>query len=125
MSMVAAVIELYFCCGMIFGWVNLLKVFNGEGFFSDGCPSSEQSIDVEVDLTIQSLNTTVTEENCKRDESLTSVFVTASTIFSVTALFTGIIYDRFGTAITRYIGNVLFVCGVVLLAIARPQETDR
>ena len=104
-QVVAAVIEFYFCTGIFFGWANLAKIYIGEGFFSCG-------------------NTTIPENAVECSDSLTTVFVMSSTCFSVFGLFGGIMYDQFGTAVTRYAANALFIVGVALVAMASPGSTD-
>ena len=124
-SLVAAVLELYFCCGMIFGWANLVKIFKNEGFFSKGCV---QDISLEVDYEYErNISDYVEPEKvkCVQDEALTKVFVSASTLFSIAALATGIIYDKFGTSVTRMIGNGLFLAGITALILATPGESDK
>ena len=120
-SLVATLVELYFCCGMIFGWPNVVKVFLTENFFCSGCDCAEQKIDVEVEM--NSTKSVVSQE-CQQDNMLTKAFEIPSTIFSITALFAGIIYDRFGSSITRFAASVLFLLGNVFLFIAKPMHTD-
>jgi len=126
-SMVATVIELYFCCGMIFGWPNLVQVFERDGFFAAGCGSDTSANTSAIDIEVSNIakRDAEVESECIQDESLTAVFGYASAVFSVTALFTGIIYDRYGTAITRHIGTGIFVLGIVVMAAATPGKSDR
>ena len=133
LSTVATVLELYLCCGMIFGWANVVKVFKGEGFFSLSCGNDEEDGDVfqpiEVNLSSPASSDAATDTKCDVEKgqngALTDVFVMASTLFSVMALFTGVIYDKYGSTITRHLGASIFVVGNVFLFIAKPGKTDR
>ena len=120
-SLVATLIELYFCCGMIFGWPNLVKVFSDEHFFCTGCDCAEPPIDVEVQVT-SSPGANSTE--CEKDYMMNLAFELPSTIFSITALFAGFIYDRFGSSITRLSASALFLLGNILLFMAEPMAND-
>ena len=79
------------------------KIFEGENFFHDVC-------EVEPSLNV----TTRETSNGGCDESgarLFKTYTTAATLFSVFGLFVGIIYDKYGTTITRLLGLVMFVVG--------------
>jgi len=103
----AAVIEYYFCTGLVFGWPTLSQIFINDGFFN--CD-----------------NVTVAEGEppCNQQLSLTMIFIRSSTAFSVTGFFAGMIYDKFGTTVARTIGNIGFFIGVGLIAIAEPGVSD-
>ena len=101
-QVLAAVLEIYFCTAIFFGWPNLSKIFREEKFFACG-------------------NVTAIEQ-CSIDLSVP--FVGSTSMFCIFALVCGVIYDKFGTAATRLLGNILFLLAVVLLAIAKPGSTD-
>ena len=134
LSTAATVVELYLCCGMIFGWANVVKIFKSEGFFSlscgnDGTDDGDAFQPIEVNLTSLATTDDTTDAICDgergQNSAMTNVFVMASTLFSVMALFTGVIYDKYGSTVTRHLGTAIFVVGNVFLFIAAPGQSDR
>ena len=52
-------------------------------------------------------------------------YTTAATLFSVFGLFVGIIYDKYGTMVTRSIGLVMFIAGNVFIIMAKTDDHSK
>lgn len=100
-AVITGLVEFLFCTGYFFGWANLEKIFIAEGFF-------ECQLD--------------SDETCNQKYELLKIFKNCSLFFAVPALFAGLIFDRFGTAVSRLIGTFTFALGLVLIAFSTPEE---
>jgi len=98
-AVIAGLVEFLFCTGYFFGWANLEKIFIAEGFFK--CE--------------------ITDETCNQKYELLKIFKNSSIFFAVPALLAGLIFDRFGTAVSRLIGTSITAVGLVLIAFSTPE----
>uniref|UniRef100_A0A7N6F7E2 Solute carrier family 43 member 3a n=1 Tax=Anabas testudineus TaxID=64144 RepID=A0A7N6F7E2_ANATE len=98
LTLVSGMLECLCFAGAVFGYASLVFVLKEDGYFSQGC------------ISIPGTNNT--SENCSRqDMSFSLVFTIASFLNSFLSLFSGYIFDRFGTMVTRLLG-IIIVCDV-------------
>ncbi|CAG5104323.1 Oidioi.mRNA.OKI2018_I69.chr1.g1197.t1.cds [Oikopleura dioica] len=111
------VLEIFLCCGTIFGWPNLIKIYKEEGFYWTDSSTETGNISVAI--------TEAPEEQAKEDEksaqeiqdaAFTAIFTLAMTFFAVAAFLAGFLMDSFGSMKTRLVGLVLFLAGSPLRA---------
>ena len=103
-------LETFLCCGILFGWPNLVKIFKEENFFE--CQGSGTNITgTEGELPS-------TENECHQMQKLVQAYQYACVIFAALGVVVGIIFDKFGTTATRMTGLVLFLSGNIVIITA-------
>jgi len=118
--MLLTVLEIFLCCGTIFGWPNLLKILKEEEFYMT------KAGNISVAVTGVPEEPKVDEKSPQQiqDEAFTAIFTLATTLFAVAAFCAGILMDSVGSLKTRLVGLILFIAGAILVTIAKPGETD-
>ena len=126
-SVVFAVLEGVLCAGLVFGWPSLAFVLKRERFF---CNTNSQLITVNETTAYPknwSLDYNLSHETqCDlntQKESLVAVYSVGCGCFSIGALIAGIVYDKFGTLVSRISGSTLFTCGCVLFSFTYPESS--
>ena len=80
--------------GVIFGWANMVLILKGEGYFKDLCaPVNSTKEQAEDD----------DNECAGQDDRLTLAFTIAVFAFNGSGFIGGVLFDRFGTRITRLV----------------------
>lgn len=123
-----SVAESILICGVLFGWPNLSKIFESEGYFVNRCQSDlpePDSLNITTAATVSNSSSDDTE-GCELSANiLFKTYTTAATLFSVFGLFVGIIYDKWGTMVTRLIGLVMFVLGNVFILMSHSVDHSK
>ncbi|ESO97379.1 hypothetical protein LOTGIDRAFT_114888 [Lottia gigantea] len=90
MSTVAVVwgsLEIMMFAGIIFGWHNIVYIYKDQGYFSHLCPVSNITE-----------NAIKSRSDCnEQDEQFNIIFSLSTFITGIMCIFTGALYDRFGT----------------------------
>jgi hypothetical protein len=134
-QMLLTVLEIFLCCGTIFGWPNLLKILKEEEFYI----AKSGNISIAVTGAPEEPKEDEKSPQQIQDEAFTAIFTlgriqydtskvidfSATTLFAVAAFAAGILMDSVGSLKTRLVGLVLFIAGTTLVTIATPGETDK
>ena len=104
-------LETFLCCGILFGWPNLVKIFKEENFFE--CQVSGTNITGTEGELPSSEN-----DECNQMQKLVQAYQYACVIFAALGVVVGIIFDKFGTTATRMTGLVLFLSGNIVMITA-------
>ncbi|XP_053307161.1 equilibrative nucleobase transporter 1 isoform X2 [Spea bombifrons] len=106
LTLFTGLIECMCFAGITFGWASLMFVLKKENYFQDLCPSSGN----------QSVNTT---ESCpQQDERFSLIFTIATFMNNFMTFPCGYIFDRFGTAVTRFIAISIYTAALLLIALS-------
>ncbi|XP_069835712.1 equilibrative nucleobase transporter 1 [Dendropsophus ebraccatus] len=106
LTLVTGLLECIGFAGVTFGWASLVFVLKKENYFGDLCPDNVN----------QTTNATT---GCpSQDEHFSLVFTIASFMNSATTFLGGYVFDRFGTAVTRFIAICLYTVGMLLIALS-------
>ena len=111
-SVCMATLECMTTSGIIYGWASLHYVLTRDGYFREQCPPK--------------LNLTkgAPDEWCQiQDEGLADVISAAGTAFSISACFTGLFLDVFGTLAARTCASIMYFSGSMMLAVSTPQTS--
>jgi len=119
--MLLTVLEIFLCCGTIFGWPNLLKILKEEEFYM----TKAGNISVAVTGTPEEPKKDEKSPQEIQDDAFNAIFTLATTLFAVAAFAAGILMDSVGSLKTRLVGLVLFIAGAILVTIATAGETDK
>ncbi|XP_077574854.1 solute carrier family 43 member 3a [Stigmatopora nigra] len=93
--------------GVVFGYASLVFVLKEDGYFSQLCVSDLER------------NGTTTVKDCtSQDEMFSLVFTIASFLNNFTNLFSGFLFDYFGTMVTRLLAISLYTTGTLLVTIS-------
>ncbi|KAM9324862.1 equilibrative nucleobase transporter 1 [Gastrophryne carolinensis] len=104
LTLTTGLVECICFAGVTFGWASLVFVLKKEKYFQDLCPQAENH-------TINSTN------NClQQDERFSLIFTVAAFMNSFMTLPCGYIFDRYGTAVARIIGILLYTTAMLLVA---------
>nr|XP_057930584.1 solute carrier family 43 member 3a [Doryrhamphus excisus] len=105
MTLLSGLLECMFFAGIVFGFASLVFVLKEEGYFAHRCTGSPGT------------NRTDTVQDCGgQDEKFALVFTIASFLNNFMVLFSGIVFDRFGTLVTRLLAISIYSIGTVLVA---------
>jgi len=121
----SSVAETILICGVLFGWPNLSKIFEAEGYFVNRCQSDAEPDSLNITTAATTSNSSSVEGCALSENALFKTYTTAATLFSVFGLFVGIIYDKWGTMVTRLIGLVLFVLGNVFILMSHTVDHSK
>ncbi|XP_044154312.1 solute carrier family 43 member 3 isoform X2 [Bufo gargarizans] len=106
LTLITGLIECICFAGVTFGWASLVFVLKKENYFNDLCPDTKN----------QSTNAT---GGCpSQDEHFSLIFTVAAFMNSAMTFPGGYIFDRFGTAVTRFIAICLFTTATLLIALS-------
>ncbi|XP_077460389.1 solute carrier family 43 member 3a isoform X2 [Stigmatopora argus] len=93
--------------GIVFGYASLVFVLKEDGYFSQLCVSDLER------------NGTTTVKDCTRqDEMFSLVFTVASFLNNFMNIFSGFLFDYFGTMVTRLLAISLYTTGTLLVTIS-------
>ncbi|XP_061129988.1 solute carrier family 43 member 3a isoform X1 [Syngnathus typhle] len=107
LTFLSGVLECLCFAGVVFGYASLVFVLKKDGYFSQLCVSAPDS------------NVTTAIKDCSsQDEKFALVFTIASFLNNFMNLFSGFIFDRFGTMITRLLAISLYTTGTLLVTFA-------
>ncbi|XP_054636069.1 solute carrier family 43 member 3a [Dunckerocampus dactyliophorus] len=110
MTLLSGLLECMFFAGIVFGFASLVFVLKEEGYFSQLCSSSPGT------------NWTDIVQDCSgQDEKFALVFTIASFLNNFMVLFSGIVFDRFGTLVTRLLAINIYCIGTVLVAVSNAK----
>lgn len=84
-----------FFSGVIYGWANMVLILKAEGYFRDLC--------AQVNSTKEQGRDKESEECAGQDDRLNLVFTVAVFAFNAAGFIGGVLFDRFGTRVTRLI----------------------
>ncbi|XP_072033367.1 equilibrative nucleobase transporter 1-like [Amphiura filiformis] len=105
--------ELLFYGGLIYGWATLVYVLKADGYYSNLC-NNETAIDT--------TNDEDTPPTCaEQDAILNLVFTVGAFSLQGSVLFTGLIFDYFGTRFLRLLLHLLVVSGLIMMAFSSPS----
>lgn len=111
LSVLWGAIEVFVYGGITFGWVSLVFILKKEGFYSDLCDY------------VNSTNVNTTVKTCPEQDSKMNLIMTMFlAVGGVSTFFTGYIYDRFGLAISRILGGVLYVISLLCMGFITPNQ---
>ncbi|XP_063814624.1 equilibrative nucleobase transporter 1 [Pseudophryne corroboree] len=109
LTLVTGFIECICFAGVTFGWASLVFVLKNEKYFQDLCQ----------DIRNQTDNSTA---DCSaQDEQFSIIFTVAAFANTFMALPCGYIFDRLGTALTRFIAILLYTTATLLIALSKPD----
>jgi len=112
-------LETFMCCGVLFGWPNLVKIYKNQNFFQ--CDEPLPNITVTSDAS--NVEPEVTEEiECGQEQQLVRAYQYATVVFAAMGVIVGIIFDKFGTSATRLTGLVLFILGNIVMIMAESNH---
>ncbi|KAM3913843.1 equilibrative nucleobase transporter 1 [Leptodactylus fuscus] len=104
LTLVTGLIECIGFAGVTFGWTSLVFVLKMENYFDDLCPDSGNV-------------TTNSTAGCpSQDERFSLVFTVAAFMNSAMTFPGGYIFDRFGTAVTRFMAICQYTTATLLIA---------
>lgn len=104
LTFITGLIECICFAGVTFGWASLVFVLKTENYFDDLC----------ADTGNQTANGTA---GCpSQDERFSLIFTVAAFMNSAMTFPGGYIFDRFGTAVTRFIAIFLYTTATLLIA---------
>ncbi|XP_067897441.1 equilibrative nucleobase transporter 1-like [Heterodontus francisci] len=110
LTFAAGLFECIGFAGVIYGWAALVFVLKTEEYFFDLCVPLDNTSDPRV------RNDTV---GCDlQDQRFALVFTIASFALSLSSLPSGILFDYFGTMVTRILGISLYTTGMLIIAIS-------
>ncbi|XP_026215492.1 solute carrier family 43 member 3-like [Anabas testudineus] len=113
LTLVSGMLECLCFAGAVFGYASLVFVLKEDGYFSQGC------------ISIPGTNNTSESIDCSRqDMSFSLVFTIASFLNSFLSLFSGYIFDRFGTMVTRLLGISVYTTGTLLVAFSSAAYSE-
>ncbi|XP_077427914.1 solute carrier family 43 member 3a isoform X2 [Vanacampus margaritifer] len=107
LTLVSGMLECLCFAGVLFGYASLVFVLKKDGYFSQLCDSDQDS------------NGTTAVKGCSsQDEQFALVFTIASFLNNFINLFSGFLFDYFGTMITRLLAISLYTTGTLLVTIS-------
>jgi LAT3 family solute carrier family 43 protein 3 len=113
-------LETFLCCGVLFGWPNLVKIYKNQNFFQ--CDESLPNITVTSGAS--NVESEVAEElECGQEQQLVRAYQYATVVFAALGVVVGIIFDKFGTSATRLTGLVLFILGNIVMIMAESNHS--
>lgn len=80
--------------GVVFGWANMVLILKSEGYFSDLCASVNETIK-------QNTNGEQLDGCTGQNDRLSLAFTIAVFSFNLAGFVGGVIFDHFGTRVTR------------------------
>ncbi|KAG9465373.1 hypothetical protein GDO78_018424 [Eleutherodactylus coqui] len=106
LTLLTGLVECICFAGVTFGWTSLVFVLKEENYFEELCPEMRN----------QTANST---DGClSQDERFSLIFTVASFMNSAMTFPGGYIFDRFGTAVTRFIAICLYTIATLLIALS-------
>ena len=109
------VIECLTGAGIIFGWSNLRLVLQKEKFFYDSSRCNDTDGTNYEECTTELTNA--------QEASFNKVYTVASLLLGFSILPNGLIFDKFGTLVTRVLASILFLVGCLVLAYAKIEDS--
>ncbi|KAK2815653.1 hypothetical protein Q5P01_026120 [Channa striata] len=127
LTLASGMVECLCFAGAVFGFASLVFVLKEDGYFSEGC--------VSVPGTNTTQNSTGIKEpmsplchsrtDCSsQDERFSLIYTIAAFLNSVSALFSGYLFDRFGTTVIRLLGISVYTAGTLLVALSTPAVSE-
>lgn len=104
LTFATGLVECLCFAGAVFGWASLVFVLKTEGYFSSLCVNST------------GINGTHALDCRGQDEQFSLVFTIASFMNNFLTLPNGFLFDRFGTAVARVFGIVLYTMGTLMVS---------
>ncbi|MEL6806066.1 MAG: hypothetical protein AAFO91_20090, partial [Bacteroidota bacterium] len=114
-SLVSGTVEVLLGGGIIYGWAPLSAVLAKEMYFC----SDQNETEGENTNTTDNF-TCPTEMKESQKENIAFVYTTATLVLSFSNVFSGTLYDRFGTFKTRIATSLLFLTGCLLMVLSGP-----
>ncbi|XP_057700171.1 equilibrative nucleobase transporter 1-like isoform X1 [Corythoichthys intestinalis] len=112
LTLLSGMFECLCFAGVVFGYASLVFVLKEDGYFSQLCV-------VDPDR-----NGTTTVKDCtSQDEKFALVFTIASFLNNFMNLFSGILFDYFGTMVTRLLAICLYTTGTLLVTISNAMSS--
>ncbi|XP_030307233.1 solute carrier family 43 member 3 isoform X6 [Calypte anna] len=112
-TLVSGLLECGAFCGIIFGWASLVFVLKDLGYFEGLChPPTHDP------------NSTLLPDCSRQDEQFSLVFTIGSFMNNFMTFPMGFIFDRFGTAVARFIAISLYTGGTLLVAFSTPELSE-
>ncbi|XP_077107291.1 equilibrative nucleobase transporter 1 isoform X1 [Ranitomeya variabilis] len=106
LTLITGLIECICFAGVTFGWASLVFVLKAENYFHNLC----------LDQGNQTTNAT---GGCpSQDEHFSLIFTVAAFMNSAMTFAGGYVFDRFGTAVTRFIAICLYTTATLLIALS-------
>ncbi|KAM4032908.1 equilibrative nucleobase transporter 1 isoform 2-T4 [Anomaloglossus baeobatrachus] len=106
LTLITGLVECICFAGVTFGWASLVFVLKKENYFQNLC----------LDQWNQTTNATA---GCSlQDEQFSLIFTVAAFMNSAMTFPGGYVFDRFGTAVTRFIAICLYTTATLLIALS-------
>ncbi|XP_072039635.1 equilibrative nucleobase transporter 1-like [Amphiura filiformis] len=105
--------ELLFYGGPIYGWATLVYVLKADGYYSNLCTN---------ETAIETTNDEDTPATCGEQDAILNLVFTVG-IFSLcgSEIFTGLLFDYFGTRFLRLLLHLLVASGLIMMAFSSPS----
>ncbi|XP_072039334.1 equilibrative nucleobase transporter 1-like [Amphiura filiformis] len=105
--------ELLFYGGPIYGWATLVYVLKADGYYSNLCTN---------ETAIETTNDEDTPATCAEQDAILNLVFTVG-IFSLcgSEIFTGLLFDYFGTRFLRLLLHLLVASGLIMMAFSSPS----
>lgn len=115
-SVLSGVVEAFCFAGITFGWSSISTVFRSEGYFRLQCSNQTDSQ--------TNSSTSYRPQTCpEQEQDLILVVTLAGFVLKASTVPLGVILDRLGTLVTRFIGTILVTAGTLMISVSVPSSS--